>query len=105
MKYLTEVERTKACPNTVNSLYSGHCWDLKLVSSVARVRNSGSLFQSNVCNLFLPRIYLLSVLSGCPLLRGVRKAGVDCSDFFLSWLHGFGKYKSEFRQNASEIIP
>ena len=60
MKYLTEVEGTKACPNTVNSLYSGHCWDLKLVSSVARVRNSGSLFQSNVCNLFLPRIYLLS---------------------------------------------
>ena len=27
------------------------------------------------------------------------------SDFFLSWLHGFGKYKSEFQQNASEIIP
>ena len=53
--------------NTVNSLYSGHCRDLKLVSFVARVRNSGSLFQSNVCNLFLPGIYLLSVLSGCPL--------------------------------------
>ena len=51
----------------VNSLYSGHCRDLKLVSFVARVRNSGSLFQSNVCNLFLPGIYLLSVLSGCPL--------------------------------------
>ena len=54
-------------PYTVNSLYSGHCRDLKLVSSVARVRNSGSLFQSNVCNSFLPGIYLLSVLSGCPL--------------------------------------
>ena len=59
--------------NTVNSLYSGQCssvvWcsNLKLVSFVARVRNSGSLFQSNVCNLFLPGIYLLSVLSGCPL--------------------------------------
>ena len=53
--------------NTVNSLYSGHCRDLKLVSSVARVRNSGSLFQSNVCNFFLPGIYLLSVLSGSPL--------------------------------------
>ena len=58
--------------NTVNSLYSGQCssvvWcrDLKLVSFVARVRNSGSFFQSNVCNLFLPGIYLLSVLSGCP---------------------------------------
>ena len=42
--------------NTVNSLYSGHCRDLKLVSSLARVRNSGSLFQSNVCNLFFPGI-------------------------------------------------
>ena len=65
---------------TVNSLYRGHCRDLKLVSSVARVRNGGSLFQSNVCNLFLPGIYLLSVLSGCPLQRAVRKARsrVDC---------------------------
>ena len=26
--------------------------DLELVSSLARVHNSGSLFQSNVCNLF-----------------------------------------------------
>ena len=51
---------------TVNSLYSGQCRDLELVSSVARVRNNGSLFRTNVCNLFLPRIYLLSVLSGCP---------------------------------------
>ena len=41
---------------TVNSLYSGHCRDLELVSSLARVRNSGSLFQSNVCILFLPGI-------------------------------------------------
>ena len=59
----------KTNPNetTVNSLCSGHRRDLKLVSSVARVRNSGSLFQSNVCNLFLPGIYLLSVLSRCPL--------------------------------------
>ena len=40
--------------NTVNSLYSGHCRDLELVSSLARVRNSGSSFQSNACNLFLP---------------------------------------------------
>ena len=39
------------------------------MSSLARVPNSGSLFQSNVCNLFLTGIYLLSVLSGvagCP---------------------------------------
>ena len=41
---------------TVNSLYSGHCRDLELVSSLASVRNSGSLFQSNICNLFLPGI-------------------------------------------------
>ena len=70
---------------TVNSLYSGHCRDLKLVSSVARVRNSGSLFQSNVCNSFLPGIYLLSVLSGCPLQRGVRKARVDCMPIITSF--------------------
>ena len=37
--------------STVTSLYSGHCRDLELVSSLARVRNSGSLFQSNVCIL------------------------------------------------------
>ena len=71
MKYLTEVEGAKACPNTVNSLYSGHCWDLKLVSSVARVRNSGSFFQSNVCNLFLPEFIC------CPYFWGVRYSGVS----------------------------
>ena len=42
--------------NTVNSLYSGHCRDLESMSSLARVRNSGSLFQSSFCNLFLPGI-------------------------------------------------
>ena len=51
---------------TVNSLYRGHCRDSALVSSLARVHNSGSFFQSNVCNLFLPGIWLLSVLSGFP---------------------------------------
>ena len=57
---------------TVNSLYSGHCRDLELMSSLARVRNSGSLFQSNVCNLFLPRILAaviimgVSVIAECP---------------------------------------
>ena len=60
--------------NTVNSLYSGHCRDLKLVSSVARVRNSGSLFQSNVCNFFARnlsavRIIGESVIAGCPQRR------------------------------------
>ena len=39
----------------------------QLVSfSLARVRDSRSLFQSDVCNLFLRGIKLLSVLSGCP---------------------------------------
>ena len=47
---------------TVNSLYSGHYRDLKLVSSLARARNSGSKFQSNVCLGF----------SCCPFYRSVR---------------------------------
>ena len=45
--------------NTVDSLFSGHCWDLELVSLLARVPDSGSLcllYQSNVCNLFSPEI-------------------------------------------------
>ena len=59
--------------NRVNSLYSGHCRELEVVSSLARVRNSGSLFQSNICNLFLAwdlpavRIIGASVMAGCPL--------------------------------------
>ena len=51
--------------STVNSLCSRHCMDLELVSSLSRVLNSGTLFQSNVCNLSFPGIQLLSVLSGC----------------------------------------
>ena len=47
--------RQKSCQNYSQlALYSGHCRDLKLVSSLATVRNSGSLFKSNFCNLFLP---------------------------------------------------
>ena len=54
--------------------------DLKLVSSLARVRNChGSLFQSNISTIFLPGSQLLSVLSGCPLQRCVYKARVDCT--------------------------
>ena len=52
---------------TVNYLYNGHCRDLGLVSSLVGVLNSGSLPQSNVCNLFFPRIQHLSLLSECPL--------------------------------------
>ena len=33
--------------------FSGDCRDLELVSSLVRVRNSGALFQSNVCKQFL----------------------------------------------------
>ena len=41
---------------TVNSLYCGHPWDRELVPLIVRVRNYKNLFQSNVCNLFLPGI-------------------------------------------------
>ena len=58
----------------VTSLYSGHCRDLKLVSLLARVRNSGSLFQSNVYilqfifawDLAVVRITGVYVIAGCP---------------------------------------
>ena len=44
---------------SVNSFYCGHSGlprGRELMSLVAGVRNSGNLFQSNVCNLFLPRV-------------------------------------------------
>ena len=62
-----------------SSLYSGHWRDLEVVSSLARVRYSGSLFQSNVCNLFSLGNLPLSVLLRCPWWRSVRKARVDCT--------------------------
>ena len=51
---------------TVNSLYCGHPRDRELVSLTVTVRNSGNLFQSNICNLLLPGIKLQPVLLGCP---------------------------------------
>ena len=72
-------------PSTVNSLYSGHCRDLKLVSSVARVRNSGSLFQMSV-------IYFCPEFICCPYYRGVRYSGVSARrelTVFLSFLLAF----------------
>ena len=66
---------------TVNSLYSRHSRDLELVSSLAGVRNSGSLPESNFCNLFLLGIQLLSVLSRWPLQRGVSKGRVHRTTF------------------------
>ena len=52
-------------PCTVNSLYCGHPRDQELVPLVTRVHNSGNLFQSNVCNSFLPGV------SCCPYYQGV----------------------------------
>ena len=43
-------------PSMVNSLCSEHSRDLELMSSLVSVRNCKSLFQSNICNLFLPGI-------------------------------------------------
>ena len=53
------------------SFIAAHCRDLEVVSSLARVRNSGSSFQSNVCNLLLPGLAAVciigvSVIAGCP---------------------------------------
>ena len=57
----------------VNSFYSGHCWDLELLSSLARVRYGGNLFQSNICKIMRrarkrgPPIPLPFSLSSLPL--------------------------------------
>ena len=49
----------------VNSIYSGHCRDLELVSSLARVRNSVKhLFLT--AELAAARIIGVSVIAGCP---------------------------------------
>ena len=54
----------------MNSFYCGHPRDHKLVSLKARVRNSGNLFQSNVCNVCLG-------FSCCTYYRGVRDSNVS----------------------------
>ena len=54
--YHFEVMRSEkkllSCSSTVNSLYSGHCRDLELLSSLARVHYGMNLFQSNISNLW-----------------------------------------------------
>ena len=67
-----ERERRKAKQNNiVNFFYSAHCRNLELVSSLARVCNNGSFFQSNICNVFLAwdlaavHIVKVSVIAGC----------------------------------------
>ena len=57
--------------NAVNSLYSGQCRDLELLSLLARVRNRESLFQSILCNFFY------RAFSCCPYYRGVHNSGVS----------------------------
>ena len=51
--------------NTVNSLYSGHCKDLELVSSIiARVCNSREIIS---VKFIFAKDFALSVLLACPL--------------------------------------
>ena len=51
--YMKTPEKKNPNGITVNSLHSGHGKDLGLVSSLVRVFNSGSIFQSNFCNFFV----------------------------------------------------
>ena len=51
---------------TVNYLYSGHSWDIELVSSLAIVYNNRSFFQSNGHNKFFCHGF-----SCCPYYQGV----------------------------------
>ena len=56
--------------NTVDCLYSRHYRDLKLVSSLVRVCNNRSLFQSNICN------YFCLGFSCCPYYHGAHYSEV-----------------------------
>ena len=57
--------------NTVDSPSSGHCRDLKLVSSLLRVRYSESLFQAKrlkfifACDFAAIHIFRVCVIAGC----------------------------------------
>ena len=64
---------------TVNFLYCGHCRDLKLVFSLARVRDSKSFSRTSV-------ICSCRGFSCFPYYWGVRKARVDCTLFHL-WIN------------------
>ena len=59
------IQKHPPLDSTVTSLYSGHCRDFELVSSLARAHSSESLFQSNVCNIFC------GGFSSCPYYWGV----------------------------------
>ena len=51
------------------------------MSSLARVRNSGSLCQSNICNIFF-----LALKKSCPCYRGVCYCGVSTRRELTVWL-------------------
>ena len=51
------------------------------MSSLARVRNSGSLFQSNICNIFF-----LGLKKSCPCYRGVCYCRVSTRRQLTVWL-------------------
>lgn len=58
--------------NKLIPINRGHCRDLESVSSLSKVHNSGNIFQSIICKLFSPGIYIvdvpiigLSVIVGC----------------------------------------
>ena len=70
-----KVNRSHRWPNTVKSICSGHCKDLELVSSLARVHNSESLYQTNVCSIFL--FSCCSYYWGVQYKEGVWKARVS----------------------------
>ena len=62
--------------NKVNSLHSGHYGDLQLVSSLARVRNNGSLFQSNIYNIIITDnlfIFALDLAAVCIIRVSARQ--------------------------------
>ena len=99
---------------TVNSLHSGNCRDLELMSSSTRVRNSGSLFRSiNVCNSFLPGF------SVCPYYQGVRYSGVSArreltvydnvgsvmsSMIPFSKMHGSPAFTSQIKEDGVSLV-
>ena len=64
-------------------LYCGHPRDRKLLSLIARVRNSGNLFQSNQYV-----IYFCQGFSCCPHYRGVGNSEVSAIQHLISVVTG-----------------
>ena len=101
--------------STVNSLYSGHCRDLEWLSSLARVRYGGDLFQSNICNLWeerengdpnlppFPPYFLLSSLHPLPLSTSATQATFYGSEK-VEKPSGFVIYSRHFKDNAFTAV-